>query len=242
MTPFPCCGDHGHGLLQESAGIPEGIAEDISRHILGVRPNEHGFIRVDLALDQHKMLGLIHVAGIDVGREFSSVPGWKAGLSNMMDQGIMLKTIVDEVGDRGDFHSVLNGKFFQVGQTGHRPVLSHNLTNDPGRVEAGQAGEVNRAFRLSGADQYAPLTGAQREHMAGHDKIFRMSVLAGGRQNSGGSVLRRNPRVTPLRASKDMVNAVPRGAVFFATIIGSPRASMRSSAMGIQINPRRVLP
>ena len=49
------------------------------------------------------------------------------------------------------------------------------------------------------------------------------------------------PRVSPCRASMDTVNAVPSGAVFLATIIGRPKASIRSSAIGRQIKPRPYL-
>ena len=63
-------------------------------------------------------------------------------------------------------------KIDQVGHAGHGAVFLHDLADHPGRVEAGDLGQVDRGLGLAGAHQHAAVPGAQGENMAGARQVL----------------------------------------------------------------------
>ncbi len=59
----------------------------------------------------------------------------------------------------------------EIGDAGHRPVLVHDLADHAGGDKAGEAGEVDRGLRLSGAVEHAAVARPQREDVAGLDEV-----------------------------------------------------------------------
>ena len=97
----------------------------------------------------------------------------------------------------------------EVGQPRHRAVFVHDLADHAGRVEPGQARDVDRGLGMAGAHQHAALAGDQREDVARRLDIVG-AALAGRsrpamvRARSGAEM----PVVTPSRASMEVVKAV----------------------------------
>ena len=84
-----------------------------------------------------------------------------------LDELLVPAPVLDQVGDRDHLQPVPLAVRHEVGHAGHRPVLVHDLADDAGRVEAGEAREVDRRLRLAGAHEDAAVAGAQREDVAG---------------------------------------------------------------------------
>ena len=49
----------------------------------------------------------------------------------------------------------------QLWTAGHFTVIAHDLADDGGGFQAGEVGEIDTAFGLSGADEHATLAGAE---------------------------------------------------------------------------------
>ena len=144
------------------------------------------------------MFGVVHVAGVHVGRELAAGMRGQARFRHVVDQGIVLQAVVDQVGDRRDLEAVFNGEGFQVGQARHTAVFVHDLANDAGRPQTGQPREVDRAFRLAGAHQHTALARAERKDVTRHDEIFGPRIGPRGFQNRRGPVFGRHPARHPL--------------------------------------------
>ena len=67
-----------------------------------------------------------------------------------------LQPVGDEVGDGADLQAVMLGEGHEIGQPGHGPVLVHDLADHAGRIETGQAADVDRRLGMAGADQDEP--------------------------------------------------------------------------------------
>ena len=112
----------------------------------------------------------------------------------------------------------------------------------PGRVEAGEPGEVDRRLGLAGALEHAAVLGPQREDVAGLHQRLRASSAA---SIATWIVCARSaaeiPVVTPSRASTETVKAVCSGASFLAAIRLRPSSSQRSPVSVRQIRPAPLL-
>ena len=49
------------------------------------------------------------------------------------DEGLGAAAVLDEIGDRADLQLVLYGKFDQIGQSRHFPIVFQDLANHRGR-------------------------------------------------------------------------------------------------------------
>ncbi len=132
--------------------------------------------------------GLVGVAG-----EVAPLGG-DAGLGDAADQLLVLAPVADEVGDGDHQQAVLLGERDQIGDPGHGAVLVDDLAEDPRRVEAGHAGQVDGGLGVPGPLQHAAVAVAQREDVARAGEVGR----AGGRVDEGldggGAVGRRDAR------------------------------------------------
>ena len=59
------------------------------------------------------------------------------------------------IGDQ--FHIEPPGDLHQVGQAGHTAVIVHNLADHAGGFQAGQPGQIDGGFGVTGPSQYAAL-------------------------------------------------------------------------------------
>ncbi len=97
----------------------------------------------------------------------------------------------------------------EVVATGHRAVVVHDLADHAGRVEAGQAREIDRGLGMAGALQRAAVARDQREDVARrHDVVRPARRVDRDRRRCARGRPREMPVVTPSRASIDTVKAV----------------------------------
>jgi hypothetical protein len=80
------------------------------------------------------------------------------------------------------------GEALEVVHAGHLAVVAHDLADDGGGAQAGEAGQVDRALGVAGADQDAAGLGAQREDVAGADDVGGAEVLVAGDADGLGAV------------------------------------------------------
>ena len=83
----------------------------------------------------------------------------------------VLAPVADQVGDRDQQQAVLAANALEVGHARHRAVVVDDLAQHAGRVEAGQAGEVDRGLGVAGPLEHAALAVAQREDVAGPGQV-----------------------------------------------------------------------
>ncbi len=69
----------------------------------------------------------------------------------------------------------------QVGHAGHGAVVVHDLADDAGGAHAGEAGQVDGALGLAGADEDAAAAGPEGEDVARRDQIRGARRRAGWR-------------------------------------------------------------
>ena len=68
---------------------------------------------------------------------------------------------------------VLARETAQLRDPRHGPVLVHNFADDAGRLETGDARQVDRGLRLAGPDEHAAVPGPQRKHVTGPSQVRR---------------------------------------------------------------------
>src|SRR5690348_8820536 len=100
----------------------------------------------------------------------------------------MLHAVANQIGDGEQFQIVAAAKFDELRRARHGAVVVHDFANHSGGLEAGDAREVHGGFRLSGANQNAAASRAQRKNMAGTREIFGSRVGINGGENGGGAI------------------------------------------------------
>ena len=98
----------------------------------------------------------------------------------------------------------------QVGHARHGAVVVHDLADDAGGLEPGQAREVHRALGLARAPQHAALARAQRENVARPHEVPGLASSAMAASIVVARSCAEMPVVTPSRASIETVKAVPK--------------------------------
>ena len=77
------------------------------------------------------------------------------------------------------------GEADEVGQPRHGAVVVHDLADDAGRVQPGEARNIDGCFGMPCPDQNPAILGEQRKHMArGHD----VAIVLGGIDGDGDGV------------------------------------------------------
>ena len=140
--------------LELLAAVAAERVEDVAGEALGVDADEHVLLAGDLALDERDVvLAGQHLAERDGGEV--AVGGRQPDRGHPLDQLLGAAPVLDQVLDRDHLDPVPLAVRDQVGDAGHRPVLVHDLADDAGRVQAGQAGEVDGRLGLARALQDA---------------------------------------------------------------------------------------
>ena len=83
----------------------------------------------------------------------------------------MRRAVLDQVSDGDHLEAVPFAVADEVGHPRHRPVLVHDLADDAGGGQPGEAGEVDRSLRLPGALQHASGAGAERKDVTRLDDV-----------------------------------------------------------------------
>ena len=137
--------------------------------------HEHVLGAVDVALHERD----VRLAGqllAERDRRELAVLGRQPHRRAALDELLVAAAVLDEVGDGDHLQAVPLAVRDEVGDARHRPVVVHDLADDAGRVEAGEAREVDRRLGLADALEHAAGLRAQREHVAGLHEVVRRRV------------------------------------------------------------------
>ena len=129
-----------------------------------------------------------------------------------LDELLVAAAVLDEVGDGDHLQAVPLAVRDEIGDAGHRPVVVHDLADDAGGREAGEAREVDGRLGLADPLEHAARLRAQREHVAGLHEVVRRRAGWIATWIVWLRSAAEMPVVTPSRASTLTVNAVPSGA------------------------------
>ena len=75
-------------------------------------------------------------------------------------------------------------KTLEIRHARHRAVVVHDLADDAGGREPGEAREIDGALGLPGAHEHAARARAEREDVAGRDEIARACTRGSRRRGS----------------------------------------------------------
>ncbi len=93
-----------------------------------------------------------------------------------LDELLVAAAVLDEVGDGDHLQAVPLAVRDQVRDTGHRPVVVHDLADDAARIQAGEPCEVDGGLGLADALEHAAGLRAQREHVARLHEVVRRRI------------------------------------------------------------------
>jgi hypothetical protein len=162
--------------------------EDIAGETLGVHSHEHARVRPNVTEDERDVLVLVDVIPIAEDAPGAEI-GWKAGVGDAVDEALSLEAVRDELRDGDECESVFLREALELGTTGTRPILAKNLADDSSWSEAGEAGEINRGFRVSNALKHAAIARAKRRHVSGAAKVGWYGLGINSDANRLGAVL-----------------------------------------------------
>ena len=116
------------------------------------------------------MLALVDRRLVDVQIEFACRRR-DAGLGGGAHQMLVAQPVGNEVLYRADLEAVPLREGDEVRHARHGTVVVHDLADHRCRIEAGHARQINRGFRMTGADQHAALARDEGEHVPGRDDV-----------------------------------------------------------------------
>src|SRR5262249_22037346 len=152
-----------HGLLQLRATIAAQAAENVAGQALAVDAYQDrllldGNLAVDLEADAAQAQGQVrlrvHHRGVGNQVELAVADGHLDG-QLAADESLPLATVLDELLDAAQLEAVLAAELPQVGQAGHAALGGHDLADDGSLFQPGQAGQIDAALGVPGADQDA---------------------------------------------------------------------------------------
>jgi hypothetical protein len=152
-----------------------------------VHAHEHVLLAVDVALDQRDVVLAVLQRAVADGLEVAELGRQLRG-DDALDELVVLAPVGDQVGDRDHLEVVALAVGGEVGDAGHRPVVVHDLADDAGGDEPGQAGEVDGGLGLPRALEHAAGLGLQREDVAGLDEVARRAAGVDGDLDRPGAV------------------------------------------------------
>ena len=99
--------------------------------------------------------------------------GWERRRRDAAHQRLGPHPILDEIRDRDHQQLVAPGELRQLRHARHRAVIVHDFADDAGGVKPGDACEIDRRFRLPGADENSAVPRLERKRVPGPRKIRR---------------------------------------------------------------------
>ena len=179
-------GAQGHSQLR--AAVAAERTEGVAGEAFAVDTDEGGLVERDgLAVfiepaDRALAEGEVRL-GVDealVGDKVErAILEWHFEFDRPVDEPILSQAELDEVGHAAHFQAMGGAEFLQVRHAGHRAVVLHDFADDADGLAAGEAGEVDGAFRLPGADEHAAVAGAKGKDVAGADEVGLSGAVVG---------------------------------------------------------------
>ena len=95
---------------------------------------------------------------------------------NPHDRAFALKPVLDEIGDRADFESMLTGESDQIVEMGDLALAVEYLDDDAGGLETGKLGQINARLGVAGTDEHAAGLAFERADVTGAAKVGGLGV------------------------------------------------------------------
>ena len=154
------------------AAVAAQRVEHVAREAFRVDPDEHVAGAFDVALDERDVVLAIDQRAVAERDELTERRRQLRG-DDALDQLLVPAPVGDQVRDRDHLQTVLPAVHREVLAAGHRAVLVLDLADHAGRVEPGEARQVDRRLGVSGALQDAARLRLQRAHVTGLDDVLR---------------------------------------------------------------------
>ena len=103
-----------------------------------------------LPLIKREMFALVDVGIIDDGLKLAADTGGQRRCGGAVNQRIVIQTVLNQIGDGHDFELVFARELHEIRLARHGAVVFHDLADDAGGLEPGEASEVDRTLRLPG--------------------------------------------------------------------------------------------
>ena len=171
--------------------------EDVARQALRVDADEHVLRPGEVALHQRDVVLAAQLLAEGDGGELA-VGGREPHRGRALDELLVATAVLDQVGDRDQLQPVALAVRHEVADSGHRPVLVHDLADDAGGDEPRETREVDRGLRLAGALEHAAFACAQREDVPRPDEVIRALAAVDRDLNRSRTVVGRDPGRDPL--------------------------------------------
>jgi len=174
--------------VELAATVAAARTKDIAGEALAVDANENWFVGLDFSFDEGKMfLAGVELAGVEGESKFPEVC-WKFNVLYFLNEFFFASPVFDQRFDGSNFQVVLFGKGLKFGKAGHGTVFVENFTNNPGGVEAREAGQVDRCFGMTGAPENSSGVSLERENVSGAHKVLRFGKGIGEDGNGLGPI------------------------------------------------------
>lgn len=160
--------DVAEGIVELVAAVAAPGAEDVAGQTFAVDADGDGVLPVDGSLHQGEVVLAIDERAVEVEVEFAKIGGQ---LNDFLadDEALLAATVVNEVADRADAEVVFLCEGLQGGEAGHGAVAIHDLADDTGGLESGEASEVDGGLGMAGALEDTAGFGLKWEYVAGLD-------------------------------------------------------------------------
>ena len=142
---------------------------------------------IELSANERDVLIVVDIAAVGDHAEIA-VAGGQNGFGDAAHVAFVLHAVADEIGYREHLHVVFAAKIDELRHTRHGAVFIHDFADDAGRIESGNASQVDGGFGLPSANENATVSSAQRKHVAGPGEILGPSFRVDGGQDGDGAI------------------------------------------------------
>jgi hypothetical protein len=183
--------DHLHRPLQLLAAVAAQRAEGVAGQALRMDAHQDRLLAAQVALGQGDVGLLLDL--VDEGLDGEVAPARRqARLRDHLHQGVGVHPVLDDLLDGDDGHRVFFGETDQVGHARHGAVFLHDLADHPGRLQAGDARQIDRGLGLAGGPHHPPRPGAPRKDVPGPRQVVRLGERVDEALDGLGAVEGRN--------------------------------------------------
>ncbi len=116
-------------------------------------------------------MGAIEQAAVEVEAEVTVI-GRHLDFLNFFYQSLAAAAVGDEGGDGADAELMFLGKGAEVREACHGAVWVHDLDDDTGGMETGEAGEIDSGLGVAGAAENAAGFSHERIDVTGLNKVL----------------------------------------------------------------------
>ena len=158
-----------------------------------MNPRQDAVRPADVAAHERDVLAALDDVAKDPGAE-GTMAGGKAGLGDLLDDGLRAASVGHQIGDLEQGEPVLPGEGLERGHAHHGSVFVHQLGQQPRRREASEAREVHRGLGVPPARQHSIVARAQRKDVPRPHEVRGLRPGGGEAPDGGRSVGGRDAR------------------------------------------------